>query len=77
MIFTGSLDYMSGCLQMLKETRAIDTMYFRVDFHLGLYDPNSYRSECQDIIEAINRSVLHILKHLSKMELQELEFSSD
>ena len=63
-------DYVSGCLRMLKDTRAIDVMYL----HVGLYDPNNYQLECNDIIEAINRTALQILKRISKMKLQELEF---
>jgi len=65
------LDYISGCLRMLKDTRAIDTMYF----HMGLYDPNHYASEYHDIIETINRTTFQILKRIGEMKLQKLEFN--
>lgn len=70
--FHDLLDYVSGCFRMLKDTRAIDTM----SFHIGLYDPNNYASECHDIIEAINSIVLQILERISKMKLRELQFSA-
>jgi len=45
-------------------------------FKIGLYDPNHYASECHGIIEAINHTALQILKRISKMKLQKLEFSA-
>ena len=65
------LDCVSGCLRMLKDTRAIDTMYFNIH----LYDPNNYAMECHEIIESIDHTVLQILKHISEMKLRELDFT--
>jgi F-box-like len=62
--------YLSGCLRMLKDTKAIDVLRLFV----GLYDSNNYSSECNDVIEAINRIALQIIKRVSKMKLQQLEF---
>ena len=70
--FHNLLDYVSGCLRILKDTRAIETM----SFHIGLYDPNNYALECHDIIEASNSIVLQILKCISKMNLRELQLSA-
>ena len=69
--FRELLDYVSGCLRMVKDTSAIDTM----SFHIGCYDPNNYPSECHEIIEASNSIVLQILKRIRKMALRELQFT--
>ena len=61
-------EFMSGCFRMLKDTRAIDTM----NLHVGLYDPNNYQPDCNDIIEAINSTTWRILKRVRKMKLQAL-----
>jgi hypothetical protein len=65
-------DFVSGCLRVLKDTRAIEAMYLRV----GLYDPLDFVPECTQVIEAFNRTVLQILKRISKMKLKQLEFKS-
>ena len=63
--------FLTSCLVVLfKDTTAIHTMYF----YLSQYDANNYPFECHNIIEAINHTTLQILKHISKMKLQELEF---
>ena len=68
--FEVRFDYVSGCFRLLKGTKAIDTMYLDV----GLYDPTNHYSDCNDIIESINGTALRILKRVSRMKLQELEF---
>jgi hypothetical protein len=67
--FHDLFEYVSGCLRMLKDTKAIDVLRLFV----GLYDSNNYSSECNDVIEAINRTALQIVKRISKMKLQQLE----
>jgi hypothetical protein len=62
--------YISGCLRMLKDTGVVDGVFL----YLGSYDLNDYSSEGNDIIEAINHTALEILKHTSKMKIQELQF---
>ena len=57
---------------MLKDTRAIQMM----NIHIGLYDPTQHPSEAQDIIESINRTVLQILRRVSRMKLQRLEITT-
>ena len=66
------LNYVSGCLRIVKDTSAIDTMSFR----MGLYDSNNYPSEYHEIVEASNSIVLQILKHIRKMTLRELQFTA-
>ena len=45
-------------------------------FYLSRYNADNYPFECHNIIEAINHTTLQILKHISKMKLQELEFQA-
>lgn len=70
--FEDLFDYVTGCLRMLKDTRSIDVL----NLFVGLYDSRNYPSECNDVIEAINRTILEIVKRISKMKLRQLDFHS-
>ena len=69
--FDDLFKHLSGCFQLLKGTSSVDEMYIS----LNLHDPNLFKRKYLDSIKAVNRTVLQILRHVTKMKLREIHFS--
>jgi hypothetical protein len=69
-VFHRLSDQLSTSLKVLRDAGSVHSM----SLVLGLYEPNKYPSECTNIIETCNRTVLEILRHVAKMKIREFDF---